>query len=312
MDSKIFNTLQRVQSEKDEGRRSELMAATNEDLAQHFMRTPGDLEELAFDLFNQAWADAVDDSVLSRIIEVKTVGLGDTDWIEEDLRGMRAIWQGKGGQIRSDIIRYERTNMPREEMVTAIDLHQDEVATDFWGTLGKLSSHASEKLRLLPVTRLIELIQSGIGGAYYGQFAASTLTAAQVDSILNAVSIKVGGNVTIVGTQHAVRKLSVVGLEFGDFVKNDVFQTGQIGVYKGYPVVQVANEAEDFDGAFVLPNDELWLVGRNAGRLTYYGSTPKVQQLRLPSFYFRWETARDAGMLLYGASKGRIGRIKLT
>lgn len=312
MDSRIFNTLQRVQSEKDEGRRAELMVATNEEMASHFMRTPSDLEELAFDLFNQAWADAVDDSILSRIIEVKTVGLGDTDWIEEDLRGMRAYWQGKGGQIRSDIIRYERTNMPREEMVTAIDLHQDEVATDFWGMLGKLSGHASEKLRLLPVQRLIQLIQSGIGGSYYGQFAASTLTAAQVDSILNAVSIKVGGNVTIVGTQHAVRKLAVVGLEFGDFVKESIFQTGQIGQYKGYPVVQVANEAEDFDGAFVLPNDELWLVGRNAGRLTYYGATPKVQQLRLPSFYFRWETARDAGMLLYGASKGRIGRIKLT
>ena len=312
MDSQIFNTLQRVQSEQDEGRRAELMLETGPELAQHFLRTPADLEELAFDLFNQAWADAVDDSVLSNVIEVKTVGLGDTDWIEEDLRGLRAYWQGKGGQIRSDIIRYERTTMPREEMVTAIDMHQDEVATDFWGMLGKLSSHASEKLRLLPVQRLVQLVQSGIGGSYYGQFAASTLTAAQVDSILNPVSLKVDGNVTILGTQHAVRKLAAVGLDFGDFVKQDIFQTGIIGVYKGYPVVQVANNAEDFDGAFVLPNDELWLVGRNAGRLTYYGATPKVQQLRLPSFYFRWETARDAGMLLYGAAKGRIGRIKLT
>jgi hypothetical protein len=37
-----------------------------------------------------------------------------------------------------------------------------------------------------------------------------------------------------------------------------------------------------------------------------------VQQLNLPSFYLRWESARDAGMLLYGVDKGRIGRIKLT
>jgi hypothetical protein len=62
----------------------------------------------------------------------------------------------------------------------------------------------------------------------------------------------------------------------------------------------------------VLPNDELYIVGRRAGRLTYYGGQAKVQQLRLPSFYLRWETARDAGMLLYGVPKGRLGRVVLT
>jgi hypothetical protein len=56
----------------------------------------------------------------------------------------------------------------------------------------------------------------------------------------------------------------------------------------------------------------LWIIGATSGRLTYYGPTAKVQQLRLPSFYLRWETARDAGMLLYGAAKGRIGRIVFT
>jgi len=29
----------------------------------------------------------------------------------------------------------------------------------------------------------------------------------------------------------------------------------------------------------------------SAGRLTYYGGQAKVQQLRLPSLYLRWETA---------------------
>jgi hypothetical protein len=62
----------------------------------------------------------------------------------------------------------------------------------------------------------------------------------------------------------------------------------------------------------VLPNDELFFVGRKAGRLTFYGNDAKTQQLVLPSFWKRWETAKAAGMLLYGAGKGRIGRLKLT
>jgi hypothetical protein len=76
-------------------------------------------------------------------------------------------------------------------------------------------------------------------------------------------------------------------------------------------VVEVEN-FEDFAGNLVLPTNELWIVGQNAGRLTYFGAQAKVQQLPRPAFYVRWETARDAGMLLYGIGRGRIGRIVLT
>jgi hypothetical protein len=306
MDALIFKTLQRV------AKQAELKAETNEELAQHFMRHPADMEELAFDLLNNAWSDTLQGDIVRDLIEVKTVGLGEPDYVEEDLRGMRAYWQGKGGQIRSDILRYERSQMPREEIVTAIDMHQDEFNLDFWGSFGKLSTQAQEKMRTLPAERLIELVQAAItAGTTFGSFAASTLSDDQVDSVLDEVALRSGGKVSIVGTAVAVRKLSRVGLDFGPNIQERLFNTGQIATYKGFPIVQVDN-FENFEGQFVLPNDELWIVGRNAGRLTYYGGSAKVQQLRLPSFYFRWETARDAGMLLYGAPKGRLGRIVLT
>jgi hypothetical protein len=312
MDALIFKTLQRVQAETDEAKQAELKAETNEELAQHFMRHPQDMEELAFDLLNNAWSDTLQGDIVRDLIEVKTVGLGDPDYVEEDLRGMRAYWQGKGGQIRSDILRYERSQMPREEIVTAIDMHQDEFNLDFWGSFGKLSAQAQEKMRTLPAQRLIELVQQAItAGTTFGSFAASTLSDDQVDSVLDEVALRSGGKVSIVGTSVAVRKLSRVGLDFGPNIQERLFEHGQIATYKGFPIVQVEN-FENFEGQFVLPNDELWIVGRNAGRLTYYGAAAKVQQLRLPSFYFRWETARDAGMLLYGAAKGRLGRIVLT
>lgn len=314
MDALVFQTLKAVAVEEDTTKRADLKEQSNAKLGAYFGH-PGntaDLEELAFDLLNRAWSDSMDGNIVSQLIEVKTVGLGDPDYVNEDLRGMRAYWQGKGGQILSDVIRYERATMPKEEQVAAIDIHADEIATDFWGTFDGLQTQAREKLSILPTQRLVELVQNGIvGGSYYGSFAASTLTAAQVDSVVENVAAKTGGQVSLVGTRRAVRNLATIGLAFGDNVQERVFNTGQVGVYKGYPVVQVEN-FEDFSGNFVLPDDELWLVGRNAARLTYYGAQAKAQILRLPSFYQRWETARDAGLLLYGASKGRIGRIKLT
>lgn len=312
MDAAIFNIFRQVNGEENASKQEELKAASNERLGEFFHQHPAQLEELAYDLLNAAWADTMGQDIVQRLIEVKNVGLADIDYVEEDLRGGKAYWQGKGGQILSDIIRYERTAMPRLEMVTALDFHQDEIATDFWGTFGKIVAQANEKLRQLPTSKLVELVQAAIAsGTYFGTFAASSLTDDQVDSVLEPVALKANGEVSIVGTRVAVRHLASVGLDFGDKISEQIFKTGIIGNYKGYPVVQVEN-FEDFDGNFVLPNDELWLVGRNAGRLTFYGGSAKVQQLRLPSFMLRWETARDAGMLLYGADSGRVGRIKLT
>lgn len=79
MDALIFNKLRRVQAEQDEAKREQMKADTNEELVQHFMRNPADLEELAFDLLNLAWSDAMTGDITRQIIEVKTVGLGDPD-----------------------------------------------------------------------------------------------------------------------------------------------------------------------------------------------------------------------------------------
>src|SRR3954469_9304998 len=107
MDSLVLNTLSAVASEEDEAKKTLLMEQSNRALGDHFMRHPMDMEELAFDLFNGAWKDAMEVDVTPKVIEVKTVGLGETDFVDEDLRGMRAYWQGKGGRILSDVLRYE-------------------------------------------------------------------------------------------------------------------------------------------------------------------------------------------------------------
>jgi hypothetical protein len=312
MEPRILNILQRVGAEKDEARKAELKAETNDELAAHFYRNAQDLEELAFDLFNLAFSDVMKGDFAGRLVDTETVGLTETSWIEEDLRGMRAYFQGKGGQIRSDILRYERTQMPREELVSAIDLHLDEIQTDFWGMLTKLQGQVRQKMESAPVEKLVELIQFGLqSGSTFGSFAAATLSSAQLDPILDAVALRGGGQATILGTGVAIRKLSNIGLAFGQNIQEQIFRTGIIGVYKGYPVAQLENW-EDFQGKFVLPNNELYIVGRKAGKITYYGAQAKVQQLQLPSFYRRWETARDVGISVHGIPKGRVGRVILT
>lgn len=313
MDSRIYGIMQRVDAEADEAKRAELMEQSNEELSAHFSRNIPDLEELGFDLFTNAFADAADGAdIVGQLIEVRNVGLNETDWVEEDLRGMRVRFQGKGGQIRSDIIRYERLPMPREEMAGAIDMHVDDVQTNFWGFFTKLQSQIEAKRRLAPAENLIELIRTEVvSGPTFGSFAASTLADTQVDPVLDVVSAASGGQVTLFGTALGIRKLANIGLDFGSAIQSRIFETGVIAQYKGYPVAQL-DQWEHFDGSFALPDDEIWAVGKRSGRLTYYGNQPKVQLLREKGFKLRWEMARDAGMSLYGVGKNRLGRFVLT
>jgi hypothetical protein len=312
MDALVERALAEVAGCEDDEQRQRLMRESNPALGNYFRRHPQEMEEVAFQLFDIAWSDMMEDDILPRVIDVKTVGLGDVDWVDEDLRGMNAYWQGKGGQILSDLLRYQRTLMPREEMAVAIDLHRDEILLDFWSTFQKLQDQANEKVRQLPVRQLIQLVQQGITtGTTFATAPAATLTSAQIDPVLDFVAQRSKGNVTILGARNAVRILSNVGLQYGMNVAERIFNAGQVGVYKGYPVVEVQN-FEDFAGNLVMPVNELWVVGQNAGRLTYFGADAKVQQLPRPGFYVRWESARDAGLLLYGIGRGRLGRIVFT
>jgi len=319
MDPVIFATLQRVSAEQDDARRNELMEATGAELGLHFARHTPDLNELAWDMYNTVWRDvqggfwstpgATD--IIGQLIETKTVKQDATDFIEEDLRGLRAYFQGKGGQIRSDIIRAERQQMPRTELVSALDYHLDDIQNDFWGLLTKLQEQVAEKMRVAPTIQLISLIQQGlVGGSTYGSFSASTLTDTQFDPILDQVLLRSAGQCTIVGTLIAIRKLANIGLDFGYAIQEAIFKSGVITQYKGIPVAVLEN-FEQFDGSFALPNNEVWLIGKNSGRLTWYGNSAKVQVLERESFYRRFETARDVGISIYGAAKGRMGRVIL-
>lgn len=320
MEATIVATLQRVKAETDPVRQAQLMEETSRTLGEHFSRNNQDLQELAWDMYNTVWRDTVNGfwstpgatDILGQIVETKTVKSNETDFIEEDLRGLKAYFQGKGGQIRSQIIRAERQQMPREELVSAIDLHQDDIENDFYGSLGNLQSQLAEKVRTAPVVEVINLIQGAVAsGVTYGSFAASTLSDTQVDPILDQVLLRSAGNATIVGTMLAIRKLANIGLDFGQAIQAQVFQSGTIAQYKGVPVVALVN-FEDFEGAFELPNDEVWIIGKNAGRVTYYGNNAKTQVLQQSGFYRRFEFAKDVGISVYGAAKGRVGRIVLT
>jgi len=312
MDALVEAALAEVAACEDAERRALLMRESNGPLGAYFMRHPSDMEEVAFQLFEIPWSDMMQDDILARVIDVKTVDATATDFVDEDLRGMRAYYQGKGGQILSDMLRYQRTQMPREEMAVAIDLHRSEIEQDFWGTFGKLQDQANEKVRQLPIFRLIQLVQQGItAGTTFGTFPASTLTANNIDPIIDFVAQRSKGQVTILGARNAVRILSNLGVQFGPNVAERIFNAGQVGVYKGYPIVEVEN-FEDFSGNLVMPVNELWVIGQNAGRLTYFGSGSRTQQLARSGFYVRWESAKDSGMLLYGIGRGRIGRLVFT
>lgn len=303
--------------------RDRLMEQTNAELGEWILHPAGQhyLSELAFQLMGLAWKDGLNDNIIDRIIETKRVALGATDYIDDrTLRGLMAYWQGVGGRIMSGVLRYDqRIPMPKEAMVAAINMHADELATNFWGRLTDLQARAEEKIRMLPVIRLVAMIAEALptgstvdGEAVSGTYAHATVTEANLDAILLVVGKHSTGGVSILGSENSLAVFGRLGAQYDSIAERIFTQgTGFIGQYKGRPLVQIEN-SEDFYGEDILPDNELWFVGNNAGRMTFYGQQAKTQVRNLEAFYQAWETEREAGMLLHGAEVGRVGRVILT
>jgi len=90
----VERALAEVAAAPDEDRQHVLMRDSNVALGNYFRRHPAEMEEVAFQLFQIAWSDMMAESIVPKVISVKTVGLGDVDWVDEDLRGMTAYFQG--------------------------------------------------------------------------------------------------------------------------------------------------------------------------------------------------------------------------
>lgn len=262
---------------------------------------------------NAAWADSVKSDIINKVIQTKTVPATQaTDTVEEDLRGLTARWQGVGGEIHSDPIRESSFSFGPEAIAFAHDYHLKDLETDFWGSYGKLVSHGRQKMDGAPVARLLNLVNdsvnSGTNSTQYLQTAKASVTDTVIDAILDPVSEKSNGRVTILGSRTALSPFGKLSGQFSDQLSDQYYRTGKIGVYKGVPLVQVNNYEDQF-GSLVLPDDELWIVGENAGRLTWFGSTIRTQTQQLAGFHRRLEVEREAGMRLWGGDRGRLARI---
>ncbi len=322
MDTAVKNILVKAgklaksEDEKDVFALEDLKEKSNRQLGRYFHENEGEFDKVARAALNVAWADSVKTDIINQVIQTKTVdGTLREDTVEEDLRGLKARWQGSGGQIHSDPIHDSSFSFGPDEIVFAHDYHVKDLRNDFWGNYSKIVSHGRAKMDGVTVERLIALVQDGVNSgtnaAQYLTTAKASVTDAIVDALIDPISDRSSGNISILGSRSALAPLEKLGAEFSENLGERYFLTGQIGVYKGVRLVKTQNY-EDASGNLVLPDDELWIVGENAGRLTWFGTEVRTQTQQLAAFHRRLEVARDAGMRLWGAERGRVGRIVWT
>lgn len=309
--------LAKSDEEKDVLALEELKERTGPEIGEYFAANEDEfVNVVARAALNAAWADAVKTDIINNVIETKTISSTQPyDVVEEDLRGLTARWQGVGGEIHSDPIREASFKFGPEEIVFAHDYHVKDLETDFWGTYGKIVAHGRNKMDGAPVARLLQLVNDSVNNTtnstQYLTTAKAGVVEATIDALVDPISEKSNGRVTILGSRTALAPFGPLSTKYSDQLSDQFYRTGVIGVYKGINLVQVNNYEDEF-GRLVLPDNELWIVGENAGRLTWFGSNVRVQTQILPSFHRRLEVAREAGMRLWGGDRGRLGRIVWT
>jgi len=84
----------------------------------------------------------------------------------------------------------------------------------------------------------------------------------------------------------------------------EIRQKGVLGNYRGASIVTLKNY-KDEDGASYLPNNEMWIMGRDTGKFAFYGGLKSKEFEEADNWYWHYIARRDTGLLIHHPERAR-------
>lgn len=286
------------------------------------------LNQEAADLFyDKAWRNEIAQEVgrevyygfdhmnmVDLVTETERLGLNETATIDLEIRGLTAFHIARGGVIEESTIHGETAYLPKDQIGIHIREHVDRIQTNFVPSVQKLVSLAPRRIDAEINRRVISTLQAAIpsSSAYYVSTANVTLT--QVQTALDAVRNEVepeAGDPVIIGRSAMLNKLrnaTTNGLAFNYFmpsINEDQLRYGETpNTLFGARVLDVGNYRDE-NGRSYFPNNELWIVGRSAGKTAFYGTPRTTEWIEDEGEYWHWQTRLNYGVSIVRPSHAR-------
>ena len=296
----MIDSFGRTKEENDARRK--IMEAANEEARENW-RDPQWRAEFAADLTESILEGFEFETLVDKWIVTERIGFNDRSFIEER-GGLKAFYMARGGYIEASELTSEVSEMPRDMIGVHVSEFEDKFLTNFAESaqalrdlsIRRMDAEISRRIRTL----LAEAIDSN--SPYYTGAAGLGKTA--LDNAISAVRDESKlGEVTIIGRPTMVDQICDFD-GFGNETKEEIRQKGVLGVYHGASIVSLKN-FKDEDGNAYIPNNELWVLGRDAGKFTFYGGMLSKEFTELDNWYWHYLGRRDSGLMIHRPERSR-------
>jgi hypothetical protein len=236
------------------------------------------------------------EQLLDKFSTVETVGEFEPITVEE-VTGLEVFWVSLGGQIDQSRLTERVWYMPHDFVGWHVEELDDKVRSGFARAIRNLQNLGVQQMDAAINKRLLTTLQTAIGPSSDYYVDTPGLTKSVVDTAIREVQDEtLEDQVAIVGRASMIGQLmdEIEGSGLYDNASEEILRTGTIrGTYK------------DGNDRPFFPEDELWVVGRDASKVGFFGGLKAWEWTPDGGDYFNYQARRKAGFVVHHPERAR-------
>jgi hypothetical protein len=244
------------------------------------------------------------ENIIELFTDVERLALNGRSTVRR-VRGLKAFHTSRGGHIEESFLNSDVAEIPHDSLGFATRVHEDQLELGFSETAATLIQLGTEVMNAAINKRVLKTFQNAVpfGHPSYVQVNDLAASIAPIDAAIAAVKdSSLSDQVAIVGRETMTSKIVSALTQnnsYGAFLpttNEELFRRGVLGSYRGVQIITLKNFRDGDDVPF-FPANELWVIGRDAGKTAFYGGMKSRQELDV-NFFWRYRQKMDYGVIV--------------
>jgi hypothetical protein len=294
----MVDSFGRTQEENKD--RLEIMEAANIEAREHW-DDPQFRRDFAADLTESILLGFEYETLVDRWIETERTDFNGRIFIRE-AGGLKAFYMARGGYIEASELTSEISEIPRDMLGVHVWEFEDKFLTNFAESAQTLRDLAIKRMDAEINRRIHTVLTEAVVGTYL--ITAAGVNQAALNAAISAVRDQSeSGEVVITGRPAMVEQImNFTGYDNETLL--EIRQKGVLGVYRGASIVSLKN-FKDEDGVSYMPNNQMWVMGRDTGKFAFFGGLKSKEFTELDNWYWHYLARRDTGVIVHHPERAR-------
>ena len=287
--------LKKLKAEKD---------ALNAEYAEKFSVDSAFREGVAQEIAQAIYEGFQFENIIDLFTDVERLPLNGRSTVRR-VKGLLAFHTSRGGHIEESFLSSDVAEIPHDSLGFATRVHEDQLELGFSETAATLIELGTRVMDAAINKRVLSTFQLAVpfGHPSYVPVTDLSQDIAPIDAAIAAVKdASLSDEVAIIGRETMVSKIVSALTQnnsYGAFLpetNEDLFRRGVLGSYRGVKIITLKNY-RDGDEVPFFPANELWVIGKDAGKTAFYGGMKSRQELDV-NFFWRYRQKLDYGVIV--------------